>query len=236
MSDFGLTWRPFREYLQIKNFFQKSACDFSTFIVPNCANWENCVTNEPNNQPIIINNTDLIGPGSRRSNNNNNNNNKKIAGRWIYLSQMFEYMKRSESKQLAGYIFACCIALVPSLYLLAGFAVQCLLAVSLSQLASTFGRYNQNLVTGHCYYVHEMKREETTSRLYFRMLYYNGAELAFIGWICGTEPIGSVAMPVSQYKKGSSSEYDSAWNQLRTPPQNLGTREWGDYWWFLTLS
>ena len=89
VSDFGLIWRPFREYLQIKNFFQKSACDFSTFIVPNCANWENCVTNEPNNQPIIINNTDLIGPGSRRSNNNNNNNNKKIAGRWIYLSQMF---------------------------------------------------------------------------------------------------------------------------------------------------
>ena len=124
-------------------------------------------------------------------------------------------MKRSESKQLAGYIFACCIALVPSLHLLAGFAVQCLLAVSLSQLASTFGRYNQNLVTGHCYYVHEMKREETTSRLYFRMLYYTGAELAFIGWICGTEPIGSVAMPVSQYKKvlqnmtllGTSSEH-----------------------------
>ena len=143
----------------------------------------------------------------------------------ILVTNVFEYMKRSESKQLAGYIFACCIALVPSLHLLAGFAVQCLLAVSLSQLASTFGRYNQNLVTGHCYYVHEMKREETTSRLYFRMLYYNGAELAFIGWICGTEPIGSVAMPVSQYKKGSSSEYDSAWNQLRTPPQNLGTRE-----------
>ena len=24
VSDFGLIWRPFREYLQIKNFFQKS--------------------------------------------------------------------------------------------------------------------------------------------------------------------------------------------------------------------
>ena len=27
-SDFGLIWRPFREYLQIKNFFQKSVCHF----------------------------------------------------------------------------------------------------------------------------------------------------------------------------------------------------------------
>ena len=34
ITDFGLIWRPFREYLQIKNFFQKSGCDFSTFIVP----------------------------------------------------------------------------------------------------------------------------------------------------------------------------------------------------------
>ena len=33
VSHFGLIWRPFREYLQIKNFFQKSGCDFSTFIV-----------------------------------------------------------------------------------------------------------------------------------------------------------------------------------------------------------
>ena len=33
VSDFGLIWRPFREYLQIKNFFQKSGCDLSTFIV-----------------------------------------------------------------------------------------------------------------------------------------------------------------------------------------------------------
>ena len=34
VSDFGLTWRYFRKYLQIKNFFQKSSCHFSTFIVP----------------------------------------------------------------------------------------------------------------------------------------------------------------------------------------------------------
>ena len=34
VSDFGLIWRPFREYLQIKNFFSKiRLCDFSTFIV-----------------------------------------------------------------------------------------------------------------------------------------------------------------------------------------------------------
>ena len=30
VSDFGLIWRPFREYLQIKNFFQKS--DSVTFL------------------------------------------------------------------------------------------------------------------------------------------------------------------------------------------------------------
>ena len=34
VSDFGVIWRLFREYLQIKNFFQKSSCDFSTFIIP----------------------------------------------------------------------------------------------------------------------------------------------------------------------------------------------------------
>ena len=35
VSVFGLSWRPFREYLQIKNFFKKiRLCDFSTFIVP----------------------------------------------------------------------------------------------------------------------------------------------------------------------------------------------------------
>ena len=30
VSDFGLIWRPFREYLQIKTFFQKSV--FVTFL------------------------------------------------------------------------------------------------------------------------------------------------------------------------------------------------------------
>ena len=34
VSDFGLIWRTFREYLQINNFFQKSGCHFSTFIAP----------------------------------------------------------------------------------------------------------------------------------------------------------------------------------------------------------
>ena len=34
VSDFGLIWRPFRKYFQIKIFFQKSGCHFSTFIVP----------------------------------------------------------------------------------------------------------------------------------------------------------------------------------------------------------
>ena len=34
VSDLGLIWRPFHEYLQIKNFLKKSGCHFSTFIVP----------------------------------------------------------------------------------------------------------------------------------------------------------------------------------------------------------
>ena len=33
--DFGLIWRPFRKYLQMKNFFSKiRLCHFSTFILP----------------------------------------------------------------------------------------------------------------------------------------------------------------------------------------------------------
>ena len=34
VSDFGLIWRRFSEYLQIKFFFQKFGCHFSTIIVP----------------------------------------------------------------------------------------------------------------------------------------------------------------------------------------------------------
>ena len=46
-------------------------------------------------------------------------------------------MKRSKSKQLAGYVFACYIALVPSLFFPAGFAVKSLLVVLLCQLPIT---------------------------------------------------------------------------------------------------
>ena len=34
VSDFGLIWRRFSEYLQTMNFFQKFGCHFSTIIVP----------------------------------------------------------------------------------------------------------------------------------------------------------------------------------------------------------
>ena len=34
VSDFGLIWRRFFEYLQINFFFQKFGCHFSTIIVP----------------------------------------------------------------------------------------------------------------------------------------------------------------------------------------------------------
>ena len=34
------------------------------------------------------------------------------------------------------------------------------------------------------------------------MLYCIGAKLALIGWLCGKEPINSVAVPVSMYGRG----------------------------------
>ena len=34
VPDFGLIWRLYRKYLQIKDFFQKFDSEFSTFILP----------------------------------------------------------------------------------------------------------------------------------------------------------------------------------------------------------
>ena len=76
VSEFGLIWRPFREYLQINNFFQKSVS--VTFLPLQPPNFMQKIrkslepflrklryqpTNPPTNQPIITNNTDFIGPG-----------------------------------------------------------------------------------------------------------------------------------------------------------------------------
>ena len=55
----------------------------------------------------------------------------------ILVNNVVEPMKWSDSKQLAGYIFARCISLTPSLPLLARLVAQRLLAVSLSRLRST---------------------------------------------------------------------------------------------------
>ena len=55
----------------------------------------------------------------------------------IMVINATESMKQSESKQLAGFIFTCCISLGPTSPLLAGFTVQSLLAVLLCQLVST---------------------------------------------------------------------------------------------------
>ena len=70
VSDIGLIWRCFHEYLQIKNFFQKSG--FVTFLLLQSPNLMQKIrkilravsekTALPTNQPIITNNTDLIGP------------------------------------------------------------------------------------------------------------------------------------------------------------------------------
>ena len=69
-SHFGLIWRLFREYLQIKNFFQKSGS--VTFLPLQSPNFMQKIrkilgavsekTALLTNQPIITNNTDLIGP------------------------------------------------------------------------------------------------------------------------------------------------------------------------------
>ena len=76
VSDFGLIWWPFREYLNINNFFQKPGS--VTFLPLQSPNFMQKIkkilrvvsekTALPTNQPIITNNTDLIGPCSRRSN------------------------------------------------------------------------------------------------------------------------------------------------------------------------
>ena len=76
VSDIGLVWRPFHEYLQIKDFFQKSG--YVTFLplcpLTSCINSEKFLepflrklryqpTNQPTNPPILTSNTDFIGPG-----------------------------------------------------------------------------------------------------------------------------------------------------------------------------
>lgn len=65
---------------------------------------------------------------------------------WLTLAAHISYLVEilvtvinwwSEDKHLAGHIFACCFALVPSLPSLVGFAIQSPLAVLLSWLTST---------------------------------------------------------------------------------------------------
>ena len=61
VSDFGLIWRRFREYLQIKNFLKKSGS--VTFLPLSSPNVMQKI------RKILTNNTDLIGPRWRRSKN-----------------------------------------------------------------------------------------------------------------------------------------------------------------------
>ena len=74
VSDFGLIWIPFCEYLQIKIFFQTSGS--VTFLPSQSPNFVQKIrkilraisqktvlpTNQPTNQPIITYNTNFIGP------------------------------------------------------------------------------------------------------------------------------------------------------------------------------
>lgn len=62
----------------------------------------------------------------------------------ILVTNVIEPMKQSESKQLDGYIYPRCIALVPSLLLLAGFVIQGLLTVLLCLLTCTEGEVLRN--------------------------------------------------------------------------------------------
>ena len=107
VSDFGLIWRPFREYLQIKNFFQKSGSVTFLSLQPltSCKKSEKSsepflrkLHYQPTNQPIITKNTNLIGPCWRRSNHqkilicaNSFNSRNKI------LSQSLNQMRLSIS-------------------------------------------------------------------------------------------------------------------------------------------
>ena len=62
-----------------------------------------------------------------------------------------------------------------------------------------------------------MKQDQTTSWLYFCMLCCNDTQLTFIGWIWGTKPYSSVAMPVTKYEGG---KFLGIWLCL-APAQNL---------------
>ena len=80
VSDFGLIWRPFCEYLQIKNFFQKS--DLVTFLTLHSSNAMQKIlravsektalsTNQPTNQllpttPILQDRDFLVDAGLKR--------------------------------------------------------------------------------------------------------------------------------------------------------------------------
>ena len=55
----------------------------------------------------------------------------------LLVTNAIKSMKWSDNKQLASYIFACCISVVPSLSLMPAFVVQSLLTVFLCQLTST---------------------------------------------------------------------------------------------------
>ena len=90
-----------------------------------------------------------------------------------YLSRsmetnVIESRKWRERKELAGYIFACCIALVPSSPLLVDFAVQSLLAVSLCQLASTEG--GSSWEYGHAWHQPRILRKNLGRRSWRRLL------------------------------------------------------------------
>ena len=76
VHEYGLIWRPFRKYLQIKNFFQKSgSVIFLLLQYPNFMQKIKKIlrvvsekTTLPTKQPIITNNTNLIGSCLHRSN------------------------------------------------------------------------------------------------------------------------------------------------------------------------
>ena len=78
VSHFGLIWRTFRKYLQIKNFFFKSPALSLLYLyslLTSCKKPEKFLEPfltklcyQPTNQPIITNNTDLTGPHWRQSN------------------------------------------------------------------------------------------------------------------------------------------------------------------------
>ena len=132
----------------------------------------------------------------------------------ILVTNLIESMKWSENKQLAGYIFACCITLASILPLSAGFAAQSLLAVSLCQLAilesGSSGEYGcawQQVKTLPKTWVGEVAKTIGASWHYFHVV--QGLRTSLIGRPLGLSTSDNNKNIHNNNGKGNSNSNDS---------------------------